>query len=170
MNLRSAIVSILVLFLFTACGYKPSSTYAKKEIYGKVFIDLNVNIEDPKNSVLIKDSMTELLVHRLGSKLVNKKELADTIVVIKLNSVSLSTLQYDDSGYIKLYKATSNINVDYKNSEGKNNFNVSGVYDFSIEDGGTISDSKRYEAIKAASNKALDEVISKLAVLSFRTK
>lgn len=119
MNLRSAILSILVLFLFTACGYKPSSTYAKKEIYGKVYVDLNVNIEDPKNSVLIKDSMTELLVHRLGSKLVNKKELADTIVVVKLNSVGLSTLQYDDLGYIKLYKATANINVDYKNSERK---------------------------------------------------
>lgn len=170
MNLRSAILSILVLFLFTACGYKPSSTYAKKEIYGKVYVDLNVNIEDPKNSVLIKDSMTELLVHRLGSKLVNKKELADTIVVVKLNSVGLSTLQYDDLGYIKLYKATANINVDYKNSEGKNNFNVSGVYDFSIEDGTTISDSKRFTAVKAAANKALDEVISKLAVLSFRTK
>lgn len=48
MNLESAILSILVLFLFTACGYKPSSTYAKKEIYGKVYVDLNVNIEIPK--------------------------------------------------------------------------------------------------------------------------
>lgn len=54
--------------------------------------------------------------------------------------------------------------------KGKNNFNVSGVYDFSIEDGTTISDSKRFTAVKAAANKALDEVISKLAVLSFRTK
>ena len=169
MNFKSSIVAILVLFLFTACGYKPSSTYAKKEIYGNVFVDLNVNIEDPKNSVLIKDSMIELLVHRLGSKLVNKKELADTIVNIKLNSVGLSALQYDDSGYINLYKATANISVNYTNKEDKNSFNVSGVYEFSIEDE-TISDSKRYEAIKAAANKALDEVISKLAVLSFKVK
>lgn len=170
MNFKSFIVSVLVLFLFTACGYKPSSVYAKKEIYGKVFVELNVNIEDPKNSVLIKDAMVELLVHRLGSKLVNKKELADTIVNVKLNSVGLSTLQYDDSGYIKLYKARANINVDYKNKENARKFNVSGTYDFSIEDGGTISDSKRFEAIKAASNKAMDEVISKIAVLSFKTK
>lgn len=170
MNFKSFIVSFLVLVLFTACGYKPSSVYTKKEIYGKVYVDLNVNIEDPKNAVLIKDSMIELLVHRLGSKIVNKKELADTVINLKLNSVSLSTLQYDSSGYIKLYKAKASINVDYKNASSSNKFNVSGIYDFSIEDGGTISDSKRFEAIKAASNKALDEVISKIAVQSFKTK
>lgn len=170
MTFKSFIAATLVLLLFTACGYKPTSTYAKKEIYGNVYVDLSVNIEDPKNSVLIKDSMVELLVHRLGSKLVDKKELADTLVVVKLNSVSLGTLQYDDLGYIKLYKATANINVDYKNKDYKNNFNVSGSYDFSIEDGGTISDAKRFEAVKAASNKALDEVISKIAILSFKAK
>ncbi len=170
MNFKSFVLSTVILFLFTACGYKPSSTYVKKEINGKVFVDLNVNIEDPKNSVLIKDAMTELLVHRLDSKLTNKKELADTIILVKRNSVGLSTLQYDADGYIKLYKATANINVNYSNSEGKNSFNVSGTHDFSIEDGGTISDTKRYEAIKTAANKALDEVLSKVAILSFKQK
>jgi hypothetical protein len=101
---------------------------------------------------------------------VNKKELADTIVVLRLNSTSFATLQYDSDGYSKLYKATSSISVQYNNIKQKlrRNFSVSGTYDFSIDSGGTISDSKRFEAIKAASSKALDEVISKIAILSFK--
>ena len=62
----------LCLVVMTGCGYKPSSYYAKKEISGKVYVDLHVNLEDPKNSVLIKDAMNKLLITRLGSKLVKR--------------------------------------------------------------------------------------------------
>jgi hypothetical protein len=167
MKLKSIVLAVLIGVIFTACGYKPASTYAKKEINGKVFVNLNVNIEDPKNSVIIKDAMTELLVHKLDSKLVAKKELADTIVNVTLDSTSFSALQYDTDGYVKLYKATSSIIVNYKNKEQSRNFKVSGTHDFSIDSGGTISDTKRFEAIKIAATKALDEVISKIAILSF---
>ena len=104
MRLKSIVLAVLIGLVFVACGYKPGSYYAKKEIQGNVFVDLKVNIEDPKNSVLIKDAMNELLVHKLDAKLVNKKELADTIVVVRLNSTSFATLQYDSDGYSKLYK------------------------------------------------------------------
>ena len=167
MRLKSAIVILLSLIFFTACGYKPAVNYAKQEIKGKVFVDLHVNIEDPKNSVLIKDAMIELLVQKLGRKLVDKKSLADTIVDVKLNSISFSTLQYDNDGYIKLYEANASINVKYDNKVKTKSFNVSGNHDFSIEDGGTISESKKFEATKEAASKALDAVIAKLAILSF---
>ena len=168
MRIKSLLIVLLALVLFAGCGYKPASAYAKREVSGNVYVDLKVNIEDPKNSVLIKDAMNELLVHRLNARLVDKKELADTIMTVKLNSVSMQELQYDESGYIKLYKAIANINVQYENARRKNNFNVSGVYDFSIDSGGTISEAKRFDAIKNAASKALDEVISKLAIASFK--
>ena len=170
MKLKSIVLVFFIGLVFVACGYKPGSTYAKKEINGKVFVDLKVNIEDPKNSVLIKDAMNELLVHKLDRKLVSKKELADTIVIVTLNSTGFSALQYDTDGYVKLYKANSSINVNYenKNQELSRNFSVSGTHDFAIDSGGTISDAKRFEAIKIASTKAMDEVISKIAILSFK--
>lgn len=168
MNLKSYIVVGILFFVFIGCGYKPSSHYVNKELSGKVYVDLKVNIKDPKNSVLLKDAMIELLTHRLDSKLTNDKSLADSIVSIELLSVTLSELQYDASGYIKLYKANANIKVVYQKGEEKNNFTILGTHDFSIEDGGTISETKRYEAIKIASEKALDEVISKIAILSFK--
>lgn len=170
MKIKSLIVYCLLAFLLVGCGYKPTSHYAKNEISGNVYVDMKINIEDPKNAVLIKDAMNELLVHRLDSKLVSKKELANTVVFLTLNSISMQELQYDELGYIKLYKANASINVKYTNEKGTKVFNVSGVYDFSIDNGGTISETKRFEAIKNASTRALDEVLSKLAIASFKSK
>lgn len=160
--------SFILAFVLSGCGYKPSSVYAKKEINGNVFVDLFIDYKDPKNAVLIKDAMNEILVHRLGSNLVYDKSLADTIIDLKLGSVSMSEIQYDTQGYVKLYKATVSIAVGYKNKEKSNKFSVSGTYDFSIDGGGTITDTKRFEAIKNASSKALEEVLSKIAVASFK--
>lgn len=168
MKLSHLLVSAFAVLLFTACGYKPSSYYAKEQLKGKVFVDLMINLKDPRNAVLIKDAMNEILVHRLDTKLVNKRELADTIVDLKLNSVSMNLLQDDERGYNKLYKAVVSIYVKYSNDNVTETFNVSGDYDFSIDDGTTITDTKRFEAIRRASSEALEEVISRIAVNSFK--
>jgi len=157
----------LVVFL-TACGYKPSTTYVKKELGEKIFVNLIIDLRDPRNAVLIKDAMNELLVHRLDSKLVYDRRLADTIMDLKLSSVSLQVLQDDDSGYNKLYKAVVKIAVDYNNGSNKKSFSVSGDYDFSIDSGTTITDTRRFEAIKSAASEALEDVISTIAVQSFK--
>lgn len=168
--MRNVLLLILAMFIFIGCGYKPSSYYAKKELGNTVYVNLTVNIEDPKNSVLIKDAMNEVMVYKLGQRLVYKRNQADTVLNLKLNSVSLNELSFNEDGYTKLYKANVSISVNYLNSEKiKRSFNVSGTYDFSIDDGAVISDTKRFEAIKNASDKALDEVISKMAVQTFKT-
>jgi hypothetical protein len=167
---------LFVIFTFTitlfiiACGYKPSSYYAKKEMEGNVFVKLNVSLEDPKNSVLVKDAILKLLIQKLDSKLVDKESNADVIMNVTINSVSMQTLQYDTSGYNKLYRALVVLRIDYfrKNDGIRKSFNVDGEYDFSIDDGTTITETKRFDAISKASDKALDEVLSKIAVSSFR--
>lgn len=163
----------LCFFTFTGCGYKPTVSYAKKELSGKVFVKLFIDIKDPRNSVLIKDSMNQLLVQKLGAKLVYDEALADTVMNLKINSVSMTVLQYDSEGYNQLYRAVVNILVNYrkKDKNTSTSFTVSGESDFSVtdEDGDdTITDTVRYEAIKDASDDALDEVLSKIAVASFR--
>lgn len=171
MRLSYVLFFSLIALFFTACGYKPSSHYAKQELQGNIFVNLIINLQDPRNAVLIKDAMNELIVQKLDSKLVYDRKLADTVMDIKLNSVSMQVLQYDENGYNKLYKAVVGILVKYKNKSGKSNsFNVVGDYDFSIDDGTTITDAKRFEAIKEASDEALEEVISKLAINSFKKK
>lgn len=169
-KLLFVIFTFAVSFSMVACGYKPSSYYAKQEMEGNVFVKLNVSLEDPKNSVLVKDAMNKLLIQKLGSKLVNNEAPADVIMNLKINSVSMTALQYDSSGYIKLYRATVVIKVNYyRKDDGKRKtFTVEGEDDFSIDDGTTITDTKRYDSISSATDKALTEVISKIAVSSFR--
>ncbi len=155
-----------LILMLTACGYKPSSYYAKKQLNGKIFVDLIVDLKDPRNAVLIKDAMNEVIVHRLDAKIVEDKNLADTNMIVKLNSVSMKELDYDKQGYNKLYKAVVNIDVKYNNKIESQKFSVSGEHDFSIDDGSTITDIKRFEAIKSAANKALEDIISSLAIKS----
>lgn len=170
MNILKKVLFVLftftISFSFLGCGYKPSSYYAKEELSGNVFINVLVNLEDPKNTVLVKDSINQILIQKLDSQLVSKESLADVVMNLSVNTVSLQVLQYDASGWNKLYKAVIGINVSYfKKSENKRRtFNLEGEYDFSIDNGTTISDSQRFDAIKAASDNALEEFISKVAV------
>jgi hypothetical protein len=157
-------------FTFSGCGYKPTTYYAKKELSGKVFVKLFIDLKDPRNAVLIKDAMNQVLMHKLESKLVYDEALADTIMYLKIGSVSMTTLQYDSSGYNNLYRAKVNIDVKYnkKNSTKSKEFTVSGENDLSLDSSTKITDTKRFEAIKSASDDALDEVLSRIAVASFK--
>ena len=165
-----ALFTFTILFSITACGYKPSTYYAKEEISGKVFVNVLINLEDPKNSVLIKDAINQLLIQKLDVDMVSSESLADTIMYIDVNRVSMQELQYDDLGYNKLYRALVSINVSYskKGEKKKKSFIVDGEHNFSVDNGTTINSNQRYDAIKKASDKALEEVLSKIAVGSFK--
>lgn len=164
------VFTISIAFFINACGYKPSTYYAKKEMEGNVFVKLDVSLEDPRNSVLVKDAVNKILLQKLDSKIVNDRNRADVIMNLGINKVKISTLQYDKEGYNKLYKAEVVIKVDYfrKDDGIKKSFTVDGEYDFSIDIGTTLTDSNRFDAISNASTKAVDEILSKIAVASFK--
>lgn len=164
------VFTISIAFFINACGYKPSTYYAKKEMEGNVFVKLDVSLEDPRNSVLVKDAVNKILLQKLDSKIVNDRNRADVIMNLGINSVRISTLQYDKEGYNKLYKAIVVIKVEYfrKDDGIKKSFTVDGEYDFSIDIGTTLTDSNRFDAISNASTKAVDEILSKIAVASFK--
>ncbi len=174
MNILKKVLLVLFTFIvsfsFFGCSYKPSTHYAKEEITGNVFVKVIIDLEDPQNSVLIKDSINKLLIQKLDAELVNKESLADTVMNIGVNTVKIQTLQYDKAGYNKLYKAVVRIDISYfKKSENKRkSFTVDGEYDFSIDKATSINDTQRYNAIQQASEKAIEEVLSKIAVQSFK--
>ena len=174
MNILKKVLFVLFTFVisfsFFGCGYKPSTQYAKEEIKGKVFVKVSMNLEDPKNSVLVKDAINQLLIQKLDTQLVNDESLADTVMNIVINSVSMQTLQYDKTGSNKLYTAFVNINVSYfkKSDNKRKSFVIEGEENFSVENGASINDTERYKAIKSASDKALDEILSKIAVASYK--
>ena len=173
MNILKKVQNVLFIFtlsfLFFGCSYKPASHYAKQEIQGNVFVKVSIDLEDPQNSVLIKDSVYKMLVQKLDVDLVEKESLADIVMNININGVGLQTLQYDEFGNNKLYRAVATINFSYyeKGQNKRKSFTVQGEYEFSIKDI-TVSSDERFEGIRKASDKALEEVLSKIAVASYK--
>jgi hypothetical protein len=167
--MNKLILIILSLYIFSGCaGYKPSSYYVKQEISKTVFVNLNVNISNSVNSVLVKDAMNEMIVNRFGSKLVDLPSQAQTILNISLDSVNLSPIQYDTQGYVNTYRATVSIEVNYNQNGFNRNITVGNYYDFAVDPNAIISDSKKEEAVKIASSKALEDLLSKIAIQSFK--
>ena len=159
-------IGVALIFLFMmGCGYKPSSYYTKKILGDKIYAQVYIDIKDPENSVLIKDAINEAIVSKFRSKIVDKKELANSLFYVKFKSKNFIPIAYDRDGYVVAYKTKVLLNITYIDKIGKkDSFDVSGTYDFPIEANSVISDAKRFEAIKFASYKAISEFVSKISV------
>jgi len=158
-----------MLFLISGCGYKPTAYYAKQALGNKIYAEVTMSRQDPRNSVIIQDAVNEAIVSRFSAKLVSKEE-ADSVLKVKINSTSFSPTIYDLYGYVIAYKATVVLAFEYEDKlNGKvQKITTSGEYDFMITTNSIISDSSRFEAIKSAANDALDEFVSKMAIKGLR--
>ncbi len=163
------VFTIIVGLTFNACGYRPSANYAKQEMRGNVFVKLSVSLEDPRNSVLVKDAVTKILIQKLGSNMVDNEKDADVIMDLSISRVTLTVLSYS-GGFNELYNAVVGIGVKYfrKDNNKIKSFTVEGEHEFAIERGASINDSHRFNAITKASDKAVTEVLSRIAVGTFK--
>ncbi|RUM67093.1 MAG: hypothetical protein DSZ06_02040 [Sulfurospirillum sp.] len=153
----------LIIFLL-GCGYKPTAKYTKDILGNKIYAKVNTSLRDPQNSVLIKDALNEAIVDKFHSKISSKNE-ASSILNVDLNLVKFIPIAYDKNGYVISYKTLVKLKTQYSNKDGKTQtFITEGDYDFNIQTLSVISDSKRFEAIKEASQKAIDAFISRVSV------
>jgi hypothetical protein len=162
--MRKLLAILSLAFVFAGCGYKPAVHYSKKAIGDKVYAKVTMLRSDPENTLLIKDAINEAVVTKFGSKLASEKEAA-TKMYIEVASVGLSPIQYDQNGYIVLYRMNVVLNTTVVSKKESKLFQTSGSYDFSVEPNTTVSDSKRFEAIKNGSSKAIDMLISQISIL-----
>jgi hypothetical protein len=163
------ILILIISLLFLGCGYKPTSYYAKNEIDGYVFVRLSVNINNTQGSVLAKDAINKMIIHKFNSSLTDDIEKADTIVDISLGSVGHSVLQTDDKGYASLYRTVAKINLTYYNVK-KNlpkSISATGRYDYAIDENSVITDDKKIQAVAIATKNALKDIFSNIAVQNF---
>ena len=159
---------LLALFLLLAgCGYKSASSYTKQALGDRVYTKVEIYLRDPQNAVLIKDAINKAVLSRFYSRLA-PKEMADSIIVAKVKRVSFSPLEYDKNGYVVFYRTKVYITFLVKRGNKKESIQTLGIYDFPIEPNSVITDTKRYTAIKEGANKALDQFISRLALLGVR--
>ena len=157
----------MVAFI-SGCGYKPSSYYAKQALGTKIYAEVTISRQDPRNSVLVKDAVNEAIVSRFSGKLV-AREQADSILHVKIQSISFSPTVYDTYGYVIAYKTTVVLAIDYEDENKKvEKLTATGEYDFSITANSVISDTSRFDAIRYSASDALDEFVSKIAIKGLR--
>ncbi|MDR1460179.1 MAG: LPS assembly lipoprotein LptE [Campylobacteraceae bacterium] len=166
--MKKAIFYLLSLLLLIGCGYKPSAHFAKSVLGDRVYIYVAMSREDPQNTVLIKDAVSSAFIDKFGSQIV-AKEFADTLLSITFQSITFRPLVYDKNGYVISYKTIANLKIDYELFSGeKGTVVTSGDYDFPIAADSIISDTKRFEAIRYASEDAIDEFTATVALKGLR--
>ena len=97
-------------------------------------------------------------------------EISSELLKLLVCPVTKEPLQYDKDGYNKLYKANVVIAVKYfdKSTSKTKSFTVDGEYDFAVDIGSSINDTQRFEAISRASDMAVTDILSRVAVSSFK--
>lgn len=110
----------LVILFFSGCGYKPTSTIAKKTIGEKIYIDVKIDIHNLNNSILIKDALINVLSSKLDVQIVTDRSLADTTIYGELQSISETVLESDVAGYSKMYRETVTVFISYIGIDKKN--------------------------------------------------
>ena len=155
---------LIFIVLFYGCGYRPSSSYTPKTLGDRVYIEVDVSLSDPENSVLIRDTITKAIYTRLKS-VTSKKRRAKSTIKVKYKDIRFIPLEYDKNGYVVHYQADVILDFLFQRENQKVKKSLIGRYDFPIRPSAIISTSLRFKAIEEGSKKALDEFIAYLGTL-----
>jgi hypothetical protein len=160
--LRALMAFPLSLLLLAGCGYRPTSHAVKPVLDESVSTKIIISMEDPDNTVFLKDALDEAVVNRFRTRLTDK-EHAQSHLEIALRSVKFIPIRYDTNGYIIAYRAVVMLDIVRTKGERTRNYHTRGSYQFTIEPNAIISDLVRFEAIKFGSEKALDSFVAQVA-------
>lgn len=168
--LRSVKISLAAAVL-VGCGYAPIADLTRDFIAQNVFVESNISLQDPQNSVALKDAISNAVTHKLRRQIV-PKELSQTQITASLNSLTFTPVIYDSKGFITTYKASASITYTVINEGSSKSFTTQGEYSFTPTRQSTsfstssLSENERYNAILKASEDSFDDFISLLAVNS----
>lgn len=155
--------------LFAGCGYQPSSHYAKSVVGESVSTEVVIRMEDPQNTVIIKDAVDTAVITKFRTALVPKNQ-SQTHLQISIASVSFSPLRYDVNGYVITYRTVVVMSI-IRMSNGKSaSYATKGSYDFEIEPNAIISDQARFEAIRQGAQKGIDSFVAQVAAEGANSK
>lgn len=157
------------LILLGGCGYQPASHYAKNIVGESVSTEVVISMEDPQNTVIIKDAVDMAVITKFRTALVSKN-VSHTHLKISIGSVSFTPLRYDTNGYVVTYRTTVRMEIN-RTAEGKSSsYSTNGMYDFDIEPNAIISDQARFEAIRQGAQKGIDAFIAQIAAQGANSK
>lgn len=170
-HVRASAILVLALHVgfLSGCGYLPSSKFAREVVGERVSTQVIISSTDPQNSVLIKDAVDSAVIKSFQTSLSDKAH-STTHLVIMLQNVTYTPLEYDTNGYIIGYRTVVYLKITSTHDDVVKQYDVSGNYDFSIEANAIISDQIRFEAIQNGATKAISSFVAKVSAQGARAK
>lgn len=153
---------IIAMLMFTGCGYTSAAHYTKSVVGNSVSTEVLISMEDPQNTVIIKDAVDTAIITKFRTSLTSKSA-SQTHLKIQIGSVTFSPLRYDTNGYVTTYRTTVSMRIDRTTNEKSHGYATSGMYDFDIEPNAIISDQARFNAISVSAQKAIDAFVAAVA-------
>ena len=148
-------------FVFLACGYKPSIEYQNRILGGKIKTVVNINVQNPRETIFLKDALNDAVYTILGKNVCYNN--CSSTLIINPSFSSLEVLDYDKNGYPVLYRSKVVLNVTVKDKNSKiRNYRVRGLYDFRIASQSVVNDETKLNAYKNASINALNKLFATL--------
>jgi hypothetical protein len=158
---RFGVVLILAV-LISGCGYAPASYYAKNVMGDSVSTEVVISMEDPQNTVIIKDAVDMAVITKFRTALVSKS-VSKTHLKVAIQSLSFTPLRYDTNGYVVVYRTTVAMHFERRVGDKTFQYSSHGMYDFLIEPNTIISDQVRFEAIRQGAQIGIDSFIAQVA-------
>ncbi len=153
---------VFFIFIFTACGYKPSATLIKNVFDDTVYVEVNVDSVEPENAPFVKDEMNRLIYTRFKGR-VTTKEQAKSQIKVNYRGSSFSPLAYKD-GYVTRYRVNIRVYFELTTKEGILTKRINARHEADIQASSLTSSVLRTEAIRKGLEKALDEFLAYVSV------
>jgi len=157
-NVKFLFLSVLI-FVVTACGYKPSSALIKNIFYDTVYVEVHVDRVEPENAPFVKDEMNRLVYTRFKGKVTSKKE-AESKIDVTYRGTTFRALAYDENGYITRYRADIRVKFIMQTKDGMLKKSINARHESEIVASSFLSSGLRTEAIRKGLEKALDEFLA----------
>ena len=151
-------MTVSMVLLVSACGYKPSSHMIKHVFSDTVYVEVLVDRAEPENAPFLKDEMNRLVYTRFKGRVVSKEQAQSKLRLSYAGSTFIP-LAYKD-GYVTRYRANIRVNFDMVTKEGKINKTISSIVETDIEESSLSSSALRIEAIRVGLAKALDQFLA----------
>ena len=75
LHVKKVLLSIFILLIISACGYKPSSKFSRAVLGEKISTSVIISSQDPENTVIIKDAVDSAIIEVFHASLTQKKIL-----------------------------------------------------------------------------------------------
>lgn len=151
-------MTVSMVLLVSACGYKPSSHLIKNIFSDSVYVEVSVDRAEPENAPFVKDEINRLIYTRFKGRVVSKEE-AQSQIRVSYRGTTFTPLAYRD-GYVIRYRANVKVRFNMITKEGKINKTISSIVESDIEESSLTSSALRTEAIRVGLAKALDEFLA----------